>query len=93
MVAEGATISADRASVRLAGSGGAVTLNGALPIAGGISGQVMVIVGDNDTNTVTVPAGGNLNLTGQMPFSLGLNDVLIIGYYGTNWVEVQRSDN
>ncbi|HAT71683.1 MAG TPA: hypothetical protein DCS63_02575, partial [Elusimicrobia bacterium] len=93
VVGEGETVSVDRTSVRLAGSGGAVTLSGALPVAAGTSGQLMVLVGSDDTNTVTVPSGGNLQLAGQVPFTLGLNDVLVIGYYGTAWVEAQRSDN
>ena len=91
--AEGATIASDRASVRLTGAGGAVTLNGAAPVAPGIPGQVMIMVGGSDTNTVTIPAGGDLQLAGQVPFRLGLDDVLVIGYYGGRWVEVQRSDN
>lgn len=92
-VVDGDTIASDRASVRLVGSGGAVTLNGAAPVAPGISGQVMVMVGGSATNTVTVPSGGDLLLSGQVPFRLGLEDVLVIGYYGGRWVELQRSDN
>ncbi len=92
-VADGETIASGHASVRLTGAGGAVTLNGATPVAPGVPGQVMVMVGGSDTNTVTVPAGGDLQLAGRVPFKLGLDDVLVIGYYGGRWVEVQRSDN
>ena len=92
-VSGGDTIASDRAAVRLTGAGGPVTLNGASPVAPGTPGQLLVIVGGSDTNAVTVPAGGDLLLAGQVPFRLGLEDVLVIGYYGGRWVEVQRSDN
>jgi len=92
-VPDGSTLAAERATVRVIGSGGAVTLNGATPVTAGTSGQMLVIVGNSDANTVMIPAGGNIKLAGNVPFKLGLNDVLVIGYYGSSWVEVQRSDN
>ena len=92
-VPDGSTLAAERATVRVIGGGGAVTLNGVTPVTTGTSGQVLVIVGNSDGSSVTIPAGGNIKLAGNVPFKLGLNDVLVIGYYGSSWVEVQRSDN
>ena len=91
-VADGATLDAERSTILVAGNPGPVTLS-ATSIASGISGQIVTLVGTDDAKKVKIPSGGNIKLTGDVSFKLGLNDVMVIGYYGTAWVEVQRIDN
>ncbi|MEI7529239.1 MAG: hypothetical protein WCK76_09875 [Elusimicrobiota bacterium] len=92
-VAAAGIVPSDYSTVRVGGSGGSVTLSAATAIAPGISGQILTLVGNDDTNRVTVPASGNMKLAGNVSFRLGKNDVLTLGYFDGAWVEMNRSDN
>lgn len=50
--------------MRIQGSGGAVAISANPQIAAGVDGQVLVIEGGNDTNTVTIADGNGLHLHG-----------------------------
>jgi len=93
-VADAATLSVDRAYMRVVGDAGPSTVNTVTGIAGGTVGQVVVIEGTDDTKTVTVTDAGNVNLQ-SVPgaCSLGVDDTLTLIYNGTKWIEIARSVN
>jgi hypothetical protein len=60
-------------------------------INGGIDGQVVTLSPDNDTRTVVVKDGSNLQLNGD--FTMDSNvDMITLKKIGSNWREVSRSD-
>lgn len=86
--------------VQVSGSGGVVTLTSTPTISDGANGQIVTIVGTDDTNTLTVQddsnlAGSNLQLSGGTNFTLGQGDTLTIMFHADtgDWVELSRSDN
>lgn len=77
---------------RVAGSGGAQSLDGTTAIANGsYDEQKLTLVGTHDTNTVTVPDGANTELNG--PMTLADDEVLKLRWDDTDsqWVEEYRS--
>lgn len=85
---------------RVAGSGGAVTLTSTPTLADGIDGQQIIIVGTNDTNTVTLQdeaqlANSGLQLAGGADFTLGQYDTIHLVYTSAEdkWMEISRSNN
>mgnify|MGYP006935484868 CR=1 FL=1 len=75
------------------GDGGATTADTTTPIeAGTTDGQELRLVGGSDTDTVTVPNGGNAVLNGDMTFTL--NSVLDLYWDDgqTKWVETGRKE-
>lgn len=100
LVAANAIDVSDARQVQVSGSGGAVTLTSTPTIADGTNGQEIILIGVDDTNTLTVQsegnlAGSNLYLSGDVNFELGLGDTLHLAFNTTRggWVEVSRSDN
>jgi hypothetical protein len=98
-LAAGNAISADAAKVRVAGSGGAVTLTSTPTVADGSDGQFLMILGTSDTNTVTVQdqgtlAGTNLEL-GAGTRVLGKGDILVLSFDSSDsvWYEVCFANN
>lgn len=91
--AAGGQITPSGTAVRTSGSGGAVTL-GATAIANGDStGQMLLLIGTSDTNTVTINDASNTNL-GAASRVLGLNDTLLLVYVaGQGWNEIAYSNN
>lgn len=90
-------ILADRGYIKVQGNGGAVTLTSAPTIAAGTEGEVIFIVGQSNTNTVTVQdrgtlASSNLRL-GATTRTLGNGDVLALIYDGTLWSEMYFANN
>lgn len=73
------------------GSGGAVTVIAAKPVADGqYVGQRLKIIGRSDTNTLTLTNGGGLALNGDI--TLGADSTLGLEWDGTNWREDFRND-
>ncbi len=77
--------------LKVAGSGGAVTLTSAPTIADGTEGDFVIIRGTHNTNTVTLQdqgtlASSNLEL-GSTGRALGNGDTLGLLFDGTVWVE------
>ena len=94
------TLTVSKTIERVVGNGGAVTLTDTPTIADGSDGQMIIIQGTSDTNTVTFQdeaqaANTGLQLAGGQDMTLGLGDTLQL-YYDSgddNWYEVSRSDN
>lgn len=94
-------VSPDATKIRVVGNGGAVVLVATPTItAPAADGQILVIMGTNDTNTVTFQdesslAGTKLQLNGGNDRVLGLYDTLTLMYDSSTgfWVELAFSDN
>ncbi len=70
----------------------AVVLNATTAIADGAAvGQVLILQGTSDTNTVTLNDGANVQLGATR--TLGLNDTLSLIWDGANWIETAFSNN
>ena len=86
--------------MRLQGDGGATTVASTPSVQAGFDGQMITFVGTDDVNTVTFQdnlnlAASGLRLSGNVNFTLGINDTLTL-YYDTvaqTWNEIHRSDN
>ncbi|MEK7524073.1 MAG: hypothetical protein AAB588_03500, partial [Patescibacteria group bacterium] len=93
-MASSSTVASGGASyLRLGGSGGAVTLSGTTAIADGAAvGQILIIEGISDANTITVNDSANTNL-GAATRVLGNNDVLNLIWNGTDWIEISFINN
>lgn len=78
-------------AIFVAGNGGPVTVTASPAIqAGSIIGQRMIIIGRDNTNTVTFNnSSGALEMNGNV--TLGLDDVISLIWDGTAWVETSRS--
>lgn len=83
------------ALIKVTGSGGAVDITADPQIVAGQNGQILVIVGDSDTNTVTFDDGTGLALDGGVSAVLGNNDVLQVAYDSGDavWYEISRTNN
>lgn len=68
-----------------------VTANPA--IAAGTDGQTLIIIGTNDTKTVTLTDGNGITLDNGLSITLGLNDTIKFVSYGGTWAETSRTDN
>lgn len=93
----GSQISANLASVTVAGNGGAIDLTSNPQIATpNAIGQQVRIWGSSDTNTVKLDTGNGLLLSGGTSFTLGLNDCIQLEARSLSpviWAEVARSNN
>jgi len=91
-LAEGATLTPTKPLHKVAGSGGPVTLDGTQAIASGtVDGQVLVVLGGHQTNTVTIPSSAKVVLNGSV--TLGLLDAILLIYHSSSdiWTELARS--
>jgi hypothetical protein len=90
-VTAGTSVSATKTNVKLTASS-AVTLNSTSPVANGtVVGQLMILRGSDDTNTVTITDAGNVRLTGNIV--LGNMDTLMLMWDGTAWIQISSSNN
>jgi hypothetical protein len=85
------TIVSSGTIVVLTSSGAAITMTSNPQIANGSTGQILILEGTHDTNTVTLADGNGLNLTGAI--TLGAEDILTVMYNGTDWIQVSNADN
>lgn len=98
-LAAGTAITHFQAKVRVVGSGGAVTITAAPTVTDGQDGDWLLILGTDDTNTVTVQdqdtlASSNLHL-GAATRLLGNRDTLLLSFDATDstWHEVAFTNN
>ena len=90
------TITVGSTIVRVAGSGGAVILDTDPAIADGATdGQMLILQGTSDTNTVQIADAVNTALAGGGAFVLGKGDTLTLIWDSGDslWYETARSDN
>jgi hypothetical protein len=94
--ANDASIAVSYSIVRVAGDGGATVLDTDPAVAdGGKDGQIVIIQGCSDTNTVQIADACNTQLSGGVAFTLGLGDTLMLVWDDGSsiWMELTRSDN
>jgi len=71
------------------GSGGAVTITANPAITtGAVVGQEVTLIGESDTNTLTINDGNGVSQNG--PMLLRQNSAITYQADGTNWVEISR---
>ena len=70
---------------------GAITLTSNPNILPGVTGQLLILEGTSNTNTVTLTDGNGIKLSGAI--TLGIRDTLTLMYNGTYFVELSRSNN
>lgn len=89
-LAGGATLTVTHPQHAIAGSGAPVTLSASTAIAdGAANGQVLLLRGTSNTNTVTIPHGANTQLNGTC--TLGNYDTLLLCWDGADWFELSRT--
>ena len=78
--------------IPIKGSGGAVTVTASPAITAGSDGELLLLTGVNDTNTVTINSGTGVKLFGGSA-EIGDNDKLLLVYNSTDtqWEEVSRN--
>ena len=70
------------------------TSDGTTAIADGTNtGQVIILEGTDNTNTITIQNAANVRLAGAANITLGQYDTVTLVFNGTDWVEVCRSNN
>lgn len=86
--------------IRISGSTGATIITKLPNIAAGSNGQVIILKGNSNTNTVTLQSetnlsGSKLKLDGGINFTLGLGDILQLYYDSVDgyWYEISRKNN
>ncbi|MFH2143554.1 MAG: hypothetical protein ABIJ97_14100, partial [Bacteroidota bacterium] len=76
----------------LIGSTTPIVLNGVNAITDGtLSGQVLLLEGSNNINTITINDGANTQMSGNVV--LGLYDTIMFIWNGTDWIEISRTNN
>jgi hypothetical protein len=80
---------ADLSTQFIQGSGGAVTVTANPRISAGTTvGQILILVGRSDTNTVTLANGNGLSQNGDVV--LGEDSVIAYLWDGVSWTEMFR---
>lgn len=80
----------NRQAVPISGNGGPVTANTTTAIAAGLNGYELILIGQDDTNTVTLDET-TANLTMNGPITLYNGAEISFVYYNTKWIEISRS--
>ena len=93
-ITAGGGITVTKAIMRLQGSGGAVDITVDPQIADGADGQIVILKGMSNTNTITLDDGTGLSLTNSTSFTLGLKDTISFMYDAADdvWIELSRSN-
>lgn len=92
-LAASATLTPTSPVHRVQGTSAAVTLDTTTAIAdGAYDGQILILIGANDTNTVTIEHNSNCQLNGDI--TLTKYDILALHWDDTNsnWIEMYRSN-
>ena len=99
-VVAGTGITVTRGIMQVAGSGGAVIVTATPSITDGADGQIVIIIGTSDANTVTLQdeltlPGSGLKLAAGASIVLGLYDTMQLVYNVSldKWMEISRSNN
>jgi len=88
----GSTLSPTPSSLLL-NPAASVILNATTAIANGSTiGDVLILEGTDDTQTVTIPNGANTSLAATSR-TLGNDDTLMLLWNGSSWIEISFSNN
>jgi hypothetical protein len=82
--------------MRIQGSPGAVDITANPQIAAGTDGEILILIGQSNTNTVQLHDDGTgLQLNGGTAFTMGQYDTIQFVYEAAsgNWIEMRRSNN
>lgn len=81
--------------IRCVPQGGAIDITADPQIIDGVDGQVIVLIGTDDTETLTLEDGTGLQLAGGSSFVMGIGDIITLIYCAwlDLWVEISRSNN
>lgn len=92
-IADAATLTPTHPIHRIQGSGGAVTLDATAAIAdGSIDGQLLILQGVSDTNTVTIEDAANTKMNGQAFLNDGASITFIWDSTNSLWREQTRNN-
>lgn len=86
-----AAMSTNKNYIKVVGSGGAVDITADPQIADGTVGQILIIQGTDDTNTVKFDNGTGLNMPSSV--TLGDTDIVAFIFDGTDWNYLFSADN
>lgn len=84
-------ITVTRKIMRVAGSGGAIDITANPQIAAGTDGQIVIIQGTHDTNTVKLDNGAGLALSASITLAANDNITLMYDSGETVWIETSRT--
>jgi hypothetical protein len=84
-------ITVTKAIMRVAGDGSAIDITANPQIAAGTDGQVVIIQGTHDTNTVTLDDGTGLALSAQCVLAAQDNITLMYDSGDSEWIETSRT--
>jgi hypothetical protein len=93
-VAAGVSIPVTNSIVKIVGNSGPVNLSNGHQLTTGADGQIIILRGTNNTNTVTLEEANGLALTDGLSFILGNKDTMSLMYDASDdqWIEISRSD-
>jgi hypothetical protein len=92
-LADSATLTPATNIYRLAGTSGAITLDGTTAITDGeVDGQILIIKGTSDTNTVTINDGANTQQNGNVTLADGDTIEFWWDSTGSEWQERSRNN-
>lgn len=77
----------------ISSTAGDVNITANPQIVAGTDGQELVLIGTDDTRTVTLDSGDGLALDNGLSFTLGENNMIKFVYYNSLWLEQWRIDN
>jgi len=92
-IAAGGTLTQTHPVHIVTGNGGAVTLSGVTAITAPANNALLVLIGGDNTNTVTIPDSGSVaGLNGEIKLYAG--DILVLVYNTTQgyWCELARNN-
>lgn len=89
-ITAGGGITVTNGQMRIQGSGGPVTITANPQIVAGFDGQIVIMQGESDTNTVTVADGSGVHLHSGATIAFGLHDQLTLVYdsAASQWEEI-----
>jgi len=94
--ANDASIASTSSIMRIGGDGAPVILDADTAIDdGAYDGQILILHGADDTNTLTLFDGVNTSLQGGVNFTFGDKDQMLLQWDDddSNWQEISRADN
>ncbi len=85
----------NKAIIKVKSNGGNINVD---TIQSGVDGQIIVLTGVDETDTITLVTGGNIKLSGGVNFTLGKHDSITLSFDANEtpnpiWFEISRSDN